>query len=447
MAIPPASSTRFRKRLEKPELVLGFIPLTDCAPLIVAQEKGYFARYGLRVRLSRETSWANVRDKVCLGMLDGAHMLAGVPLLSAADPHSTCTPLVTAMSLDLNGNGVTVSHELYGELTETGVGDLDRPAASAQALARVIARRREAGEKALTFATVFPVSSHNYLLRYWMASAGIDPDLDVRLTVVPPPQMVNYLRAGVISGYCVGEPWNAHAVNADLGHTLFTSYDVWNNHPEKVFAVSRPWAEANPNTHQALVMALLEACAWIDEPEHRAEVSALLSQGRYVNAPAEVLGMSLEGTFQFSSRSTPLSRPDFNVFHRYAANFPWHSHAAWMLGQMLRWGQLDGTIDVTAIASRVYRPEIYRQAARALDLPVPAFAEKVEGIHGAPWRLEEASTPIAMGPDLFMDGRRFDPRDIVGYLRALAVHHLRVPLPQLAASNPPRTRLSPAGAM
>jgi nitrate/nitrite transport system substrate-binding protein len=409
------------KRLERSELTLGFVPLTDCAPLVVAKEKGYFARHGLTVRLSRESSWANVRDKLCIGMLDGAQVLAGIPLQVGVNPEAHGGPMVTALSLDLNGNAITVSAELYAELVATGITGLDTPLGSAMALRQVIEERRRQKQGRLTFATVFPTSTHNYLLRYWLASAGIDPDQELRLTVVPPPQMVNYLRAGMIAGFCVGEPWNAHAVHAGLGRTLITSYDIWNNHPEKVFAVMRAWAQAHPNTHQALLLALLEAASWIDRPENRLEVCEILAHGRYVNAPIEVLRMSMTGTFQFAAKEPPAARPDFNVFHRYCANFPWRSQAVWLLAQMVRWGQLDPAADLHAIARNVYWPDSFRAAAEVLDLAAPTMEEKTEGTHGGAWLLEEASEPIPMGPDRFMDGQVFDPAQVDDYLRSFAV--------------------------
>lgn len=407
------------KVLEKPELTLGFVPLTDCAPLVIAKEKGYFEKYGLSVTLSRESSWANIRDKVCVGLLDGAQMLAGIPLAIGQGTNPTCVPMITALSLDLNGNGITVSQALFGAMAATGIEGLNTAIGSAQALAAVIAQRQQAGQPPLTFAVVFPVSSHNYLLRYWMAAGGIDADRDVKLIVVPPPQMVNYLRAGVIAGFCVGEPWNAHAVNAGIGHTLITSYDIWNNHPEKVFGVTRAWAEANPNTHQATLMALLEAAAWLDEPAHRLEACGILSAGRYINAPVEVLAMSLTGTFQFSADTPPVARPDFNVFHRYGANFPWRSHALWLLTQMVRWGQLEASEDLPKRAAMVYRPELYRKAAEALGLPYPTIDSKPEGLHADTWSLAEATTLMVMGKDRFMDGIPFDPASPLAYLGQL----------------------------
>ena len=419
---------------EKTQLKIGFIPLTDCAPLVVAKEKGFFAKQGLDVTLCRESSWANIRDKVGYGVLDGAQMLAAIPLATALQ--SGAEPMIAAMSLDLNGNAITVSNALYARLQAAGREDLNTPAGSAEALRQVIEEDKATGVEPLTFAIVFPESSHNYLLRYWMASAGIDPDVDVRLIVVPPPQMLSHLEQGVISGYCVGEPWNAQAVKQGAGHTLITSYDVWNNHPEKVFGVTRAWAQRNPNTLQALLMALLEACAWLDQKAHRREVCELLSQPRYVGCPVEVLQMSMTGTFQFSPAAEPRSRPDFNVFHRYTANYPWRSHALWTLSQMMRWGQIEEALDLTRIAAEVYQPELYRKAATLLGLPVIMQEHKREGEHADSWQLHDGELAIPMGADAFMDGRKFNPGDVMGYLNGFAINRYRVDLGDLIAANP-----------
>ncbi len=424
-------------QIEKPQLSLGFIPLTDCAPLVVAKEKGFFGEEGLQVTLSRENSWANIRDKVSVGMLDGAQMLAAMPLANAV--HGDATPMVTAMNLDLNGNGITVSNTLYAKMQATGLPDLDTPMGSAHALKQVIEDNRAAGERRLMFATVYPYSSHNYLLRYWLASAGIDPDVDIELTVVPPPQMVNYLQSGVISGFCVGEPWNTLAVCNELGTTVATSYDIWNNHPEKVFGVASSWAAANPNTLQAVLRALIKACQWLDVPEHRAEVCELLSQGRYVNAPQDILEKSMLGTFQFSKEQAPRPLPDFNVFHRYAANFPWRSHALWFLTQMARWGQLHKPLDLRRIARDVYRPELYREAAKAVGVNVPVEDYKEEGTHADAWTLPGLNGALEMGADRFFDHKPFSPADPVGYLKGFEVAHIDAALDLLQSVNPPAT--------
>ena len=431
-----SSQQKANRQLEKSELNLGFIPLTDCAPLVIAKEKGFFAEQGLQVELSRENSWANIRDKVSIGMLDGAQMLAAMPLASACD-NSHGVPMVTSMSLDLNGNGITVSKSLYQRMQETGETELETLAGSGRALKQLIDENRAFGGKPLIFATVFPYSSHNYLLRYWLAFAGIDPDKDIQLTVVPPPQMVNYLQAGVISGFCVGEPWNTMAVVNGLGHTLATSYDIWNNHPEKVFGVASTWAAANPNTHLAVLKALIKACQWIDEMENRKEVCEILGQGRYVNVPQEILEHSMLGTFQFDSEQAPKARPDFNVFSRYSANFPWRSHALWFLTQMVRWGQVQKPQNLHKLADRVYRPEFYRKAAAELGLALPKSDYKDEGEHASTWSLAGEGDSLVMGPDLFFDSKRFSANDLIEYLQSMKLQHPALDLEELKTLNAP----------
>ncbi len=420
--------------IEKPILDLGFIPLTDCAPLVIAKEKGFFSEQGLEVELSRESSWANIRDKVCAGMLDGAQMLAPMPIKSVLESHR-CQPMVTAMSLDLNGNAITVSRELYGRMVGTGIADIDTAQGSGKALKAVIEQDKQANRPTLTFAVVYPESSHNFLLRYWLADAGIDPDNDVELRVLPPSQMVNYLRAGMISGFCVGEPWNSYAVSEGLGRTLLTSFDIWNNHPEKVFAVTRKWAEENPNTHVAVITALLQACHWLDDPDNRQETSELLQHGRYVNAPIEVLERSLTGSISYSADETPKSLPDFNVFHRYAANFPWHSHAVWFLSQMKRWGQDLAGFSSGDIAASVYQVDVYRKAAKRLGIPCPETTFKSEGTHSEPWDMRSNNGNITMGVDLFMDGKTFDASEFEAYTNSFKISKKTLPVSQEDVSD------------
>ncbi|MCG2634751.1 MAG: ABC transporter substrate-binding protein [Gammaproteobacteria bacterium] len=420
--------------LERAELTLGFIPLTDCAPLVVAREKHFFADQGLDVTLSREPSWANIRDKVAVGALDGAQMLAPMPIASSLGVGAPRQAMVTGCCLDLNGNAITVATALFARMQAVDpAGVLARPM-TAGPLRQVIAERAARGLPRLTFAVVYPVSTHTYQLRYWMASAGIDPDRDVRLVVVPPPQMVDRLAAGDIDGYCVGEPWNTLAVQGQAGRTLITSYEIWNNSAEKVFAVNEAWAEANPNTHRAVIMALLEAARWLDQPDNRVEAAVILARPEYVAAPASIIAQSILGGFRFERGEPWHSLPDFNVFHRYQANFPWQSQAAWFISQMLRWGQIETPLDIAAAASAVYRPEIYRGAAEALGIAVPGSSWKSEGAHAGVWRPPGAPESIALGPDLFFDGRRFDPARIGDYLNGFEVNHCRVPVGALAVA-------------
>jgi nitrate/nitrite transport system substrate-binding protein len=430
--------------LEKTRLTLGFIPLTDCAPLVVAKEQGFFERAGLEVELSKETSWSNVRDKLSIGILDGAHMLAPMPIASTLGVGPVEKPTVTAMSLDLNGNAITVSEALFQRMRELDPEAMLRRPYSATALKQVIEERRAQGGKRLSFAVVLPVSTHAYELRYWMGAAGIDPDADVDLHVVPPPQMVSQLRAGHIDGFCVGEPWNSVAVAEGLGRVAITSYGLWNNNPEKVFGVNLEWAEQNPNTHRAVLRALLEAARWTDALENRPAVADLIAQSRYVNAPAEIVRQSMTGTFRYARDEAPVNLPDFNVFFRFAATYPWRSHALWIMTQMLRWGQIDRPIDLKATAEAVYRPDIYREVADDLGLAVPAIDYKPEGVHGRGWTLEEASIPLAMGSDRFFDGRTFDPADPLGYLAGFEVQHCACSPESLAERNGARPHTQPA---
>lgn len=405
--------------LEKPELTLGYIPLTDCAPLVVAKERGYFENYGLEVSLSKETSWANIRDKVAIGILDGAQMLAPMPLAMTAGVGPVRKAMVTGLSLDLNGNAITVSTALYQAMVSADPDNASVRSTSAIALRRVIEARRAAGAPPLTFATVFPTATHTYELRYWMASAGIDPDRDVRLVVVPPPQMTGSLERGTIDGFCVGEPWNSAAIDAGLGHTVMTKYELWNNSPEKVFGVTAEWAEQYPATHSALVTALLEACRWLDEPGNSEPAIDLLARSRYIHVEPELVRRGFTGRFRFGRDSDPELIPDFTVFHRYGANFPWRSHAIWLLTQMVRWGQLLPSTDFAQVAAQVYRPDLYRQAADALGVNAPLQDFKSEGDHDHTRVVNGTRGPLILGPDRFFDGRRFDPHHPLEYLAEL----------------------------
>lgn len=390
-------------------LRIGFVPLTDCAVLAVAHGKGFFRRHGVRVELGREASWASLRDKLTAGALDGAQLLAGMPLAGAVGIDPVAAPLLTAFSLGLNGNAITLSAALWARVVAADPTAARRRPLTAEVLRPLLDADRQAGRRPLHLAMVYPFAAHNYQLRYWLAAAGIDPDRDVRLSVVPPPRMVDALAEGHVDGCCVGEPWSTLAVRRGVGRIAITGYELWNNSPEKVFAVTRRFAERNPRTHLAVLGALLEAAAWADAAENRDELAHLLAAEHYVGAPADLIAAALAGHVALDADGSRAALPDFHVFHRYAANFPWVSHGMWFLLQMLRWGQLEPPVDVAAVASEVYRPDLYRQAAHALGMAAPDIDLKREGVHGAPWMLETRGGPIAMGPDAFFDGGVFDP--------------------------------------
>src|SRR5471032_284515 len=357
--------------IEQSKVKVGYIPIIDCAPVILADQLGAFDRQGLEVEIQREVSWANVRDKLALGVLNAAHLLAPLPLAITLGIDSVTVPLVNVMTLELNGNALTLSNALWQEIEEAAPELAATRPLDARAVAAVVRKRAAAGRPQIVLASVFPYSVQNYMLRLWLSSDGLDPDRDVRLTIVPPPHTVAHLSGGVIDGYCVGEPWNQQAQAQGIGRIALTGPDLWKGMPEKVLGTTEAFAGKNPNTVKALIKALLEACIWLDEPANRSEAARVLSSPRYLNTPAEVMARTLE-------------LPDFHVFHRDHANFPWRSHADWFLGQMVRWGQASPGIDITATADRVYRTDIFRAAASELGIASPATDRLPPGGHGEP---------------------------------------------------------------
>ncbi|WP_170764753.1 CmpA/NrtA family ABC transporter substrate-binding protein [Ruegeria lacuscaerulensis] len=369
--------------LEKDELTFGFIKLTDMAPLAIAYEKGFFDDEGLFVTLEAQANWKVLLDGVIDGTLDGAHMLAGQPL-AATIGYGTEAHIVTPFSMDLNGNGITVSNDVWRmmkpNLPVDAEGKILHPI-SAEYLKPVI-EEFNANGKSFNMGMVFPVSTHNYELRYWLAAGGINPGYyspdnvtgqigaEALLSVTPPPQMPATLEAGTISGYCVGEPWNQQAVFKGIGVPVITDYELWKNNPEKVFGITAEFAEQYPNTTLAVTKALIRAAQWLDENENanRPEAVEILSRSDYVGADYAVIANSMTGTFEYE-KGDKRDVSDFNVFFRYNATYPYYSDAVWYLTQMRRWGQIaeakpDSWYD--EVAKSVYKPEIYLEAAKLL---------------------------------------------------------------------------------
>jgi len=397
-ALVAAATNALALDLEKDELKFGFIKLTDCAALVIAKENGYFEDEGLFVTLEAQANWKILLDRVISGELDGAHMLAGQPI-GATIGIGTQADVVTPFSMDLNGNAITVSNDVWARMKAADAGlrkpKPDHPI-SADAL-RPVVEEYEAKGTPLRMGMVFPVSTHNYELRYWLAAAGIHPgfytptdttgttDADVLLSVTPPPQMPATLEQGTIQGYCVGEPWNQQAVFKGIGVPVVTNYEIWKNNPEKVFGITAAFAEANPNTTVAIVKALIRAGRWLDEsPANREKAVEILARSEYVGADREVIANSMTGTFEFE-RGDERAMPDFNVFYRHHATYPFYSDAVWFLTQMRRWGQIaeakpDAWYD--EVARRVYRPEIYRKAAAELVASGAIAASEVPDTDG-----------------------------------------------------------------
>ncbi len=389
---------------EKEELTFGFIKLTDMAPIAVAYENGYFEDEGLYVTIEAQANWKVLLDGVIDGRLDGAHMLAGQPI-AATIGYGTQAEIITPFSMDLNGNAITVSNEIWTEMKPNIPKMADgRPVhpIKADALKPVVEKYIDSG-KPFNMGMVFPVSTHNYELRYWLAAGGIHPgfyaphkgdtsgkiDAQALLSVTPPPQMPATLEAGTIYGYCVGEPWNQQAVFKGIGVPVVTDYEIWKNNPEKVFGITKEFAEKYPNTTIRLTRALIRAAIWLDENNNanRKEAVKILAKSEYVGADYEVIANSMTGTFEYE-KGDKREVPDFNVFFRYNATYPYYSDAIWYLTQMRRWGQIaEGKSDEWYLetAKKVYRPDIYMQAVESLiaEKIVPAtLFDSLESVDG-----------------------------------------------------------------
>lgn len=332
------------------------MPLNDCAPLAVAQELGLFAKYRLEVELKRELGWATIRDKIAYGELDAAHALGGLALATTFGLGSVKCECVSGLVLGLHGNAITLSTKLW----EDGVRD-------AATLKEQIVRER--GRRIFTFGVVFPYSSHNFLLREWLTGGGINPDRDVRIVVVPPPQMVANLKSGNLDGYCVGEPWNSVAVQQGIGWCAATSARLAPGHPEKILLTRKEFAEKREQEHLALIAALLEACAFCDRHENADQVMQILAQPKYLDLPVEVLGGGLAGAFDLGFGRTEATA-DFQIFRRNEANEPTQEKAAWIVRSILQSGVGAGlpALPMTAVR-RIFRADIFAQARKLMIEP------------------------------------------------------------------------------
>ncbi len=415
--------------LEKDELKFGFIKLTDCAPIVIAKELGYFRDEGLQVEVKSQPNWKQLLDNVINGELDGAHMLSGQPI-AATIGFGTQAHIVTAYTMDLNGNGITVSNDIWEQMQYNDPSlDTETPKhpITADSLKPIVDAAKDEG-RLLPMGMVFPVSTHNYEIRYWLAAAGIHPGMytstdikgftggDIELSTTPPPQMPATLESGKNVAYCVGEPWNQQAVAKGIGVPVVTNYDIWKNNPEKVFGVTKAWADENPNTHVAVVKALIRAGKWLDATDskgnliNRKKACRILSKKNYVGADYDVLKNSMAGFFYFQ-KSDQRAMPDFNVFFKYNATYPWYSDGIWFLTQMRRWGQITEPKPAQwyhDTAKKVYLPSVYTEAAKHL------IAEGHLSKSEVPFGTDGYKAPTGD----FIDGIVYDGRDPIGYLNS-----------------------------
>jgi NitT/TauT family transport system ATP-binding protein len=389
------------------EVRVGFMPLVDAAPLIVAARLGFAEQEGLAIVLERETSWAAVRDRIAVAHLDVAHMLAPMPIAANLGLGPLPTRLVAPMALGTGGNTLTVSLGLWSELQAHGATpDLDA-ARSAQAFGAVVRRRAAMGVPKLTLAVVHPHSSHRYQIAYWLAVAGVDLGRDVDLVVVPPPLTAAALAGGQIDGFTAGEPWGSVAVASGVGAIVTTNAGIWRGSPEKVLGVRGRWADEDPGRLDALLRAVYRAAVWCDAPDHRAELARLLAGRDAVALPAEVIARSL---------SRQLLAPDGHLrpvdgllsFAIGTATFPWISQALWFFAQMIRWQEAPATATALAAAAESFRPDLYRRALSPLGIALPAADRRIEGGPAA----TDLPQPTDAPATTFFDGGQFDPATI-----------------------------------
>jgi two-component system, oxyanion-binding sensor len=376
-------------------LRIGFIPLTDAAALIVAVDKGFAAEEGLAVELVREVSWSNVRDKLNIGLFDAAHLLAPVAIASSLGLGHLKVPSLVPFVLNFNGNAITVSPALYEALAAAADGNLDDPKVSARALAAVVGARRARGDAPLVFGMTFPFSTHNYLLRFWMAAGGVDPDEGVQLVVLPPPYMVDSLSSRQVDGFCVGAPWNSIAVELGVGIILHFGCDIVARAPEKVLAVRAAWAANRADALARLVRALDGAMTFINDPSNLDEIVSLLAAPGYLNASPDLIRTTLEGRLRTKLGGPPRAAPNYVLIGRNGAARPDPIDAAWLYAQMVRWRQTALSTEALETAKACFRPDLYDAAVRAGAKPPPRIADPLGAFAGPVFDADDIAAYLA----------------------------------------------------
>lgn len=376
-------------------LRIGYVPLSDVAVLVAAAERGFGEAEGLQLELTREVSWANIRDKLILGHFDAAQMLAPFAIATSLGLGHLRVPLIAPFALNLNGNAITISNELFLEMVTLFGRTPEGLHETAKALAQLVRKRREAAAPPLVFGMVFPFSTHAYLLRHWLRLGDVDPDRDVHLVVVPPPYMAESLRNGLLNGFCVGSPWNSLAVDAQVGRIVAFGVDIARRAPEKVLALPEAAADRDPDTLLRLIRALRGAAQWCEDPAHRADVACLLGDSRHLGLDEHLIRSTLDGDLRVAPNGLKRADQDFLILGRETTNRPNPRHAQWLYAEMVACGQTFFAYEVYRAAASVYRPDLYDVATGEAHI-------------------QEAGDPVAltMGP-------RFSEMDPESYLRAL----------------------------
>ena len=378
---------------------LGFIALTDSAPLIIAKEKGLFAKYGMDgVEVLKQASWGATRDNLVLGSagsgIDGAHILTSMPYLMTLGTitlNNTPLPMKILARLNLDGQGISVA-QTYADL---------KVGTDASVLKDAFAKKKAAGALAKV-AVTFPGGTHDLWMRYWLAAGGIDPNKDVETIVVPPPQMVANMKVGTMDAFCVGEPWNAQLVNQGLGYSAVTTGELWAKHPEKSLALRADFVEKNPIATQAILMAVMEAQQWCDADANKDELAQILAKREWFNIKSEDIVGRLKGEFDYGNGKVVKASPHLMKFWRDQASFPFKSHDAWFLTENMRWGKVKSDTDINALIEKVNGADIWRSAAKAMSVA-------------------DIPTSDSRGVEKFFDGKTFDPENPKAYLDSLAI--------------------------
>lgn len=381
---------------------LGFIALTDSAPLIVAKEKGFFEKYGMKdVEVLKQASWPVTRDNLETGSggggIDGAHILSPMPYFMTLGQTKTKQPVPMYILARLNTNGQAIS--IANNYKEFKVG-LD-----SKGLKDAFSKAKSTGKTDLKAAMTFPGGTHDLWMRYWLAAGGINPDQDIAVIPVPPAQMVANMRSGSMETFCVGEPWNAQLINQGLGYTALVTGELWKNHPEKAFAMRQDWVDKNPKAAKALLMAVLEAQQWCDKPENKEEMCKILAEKKWTGAPAKDIIERSKGNIDYGDgRPVVQNSPILMKFWADNASYPYKSHDLWFLTENIRWGYIPATTNTTELIEKVNRENLWKEAAKAIGVPEA-----------------EIPTSTSRGVETFFDNVKFDPENPQEYLKSLAI--------------------------
>jgi NitT/TauT family transport system ATP-binding protein len=398
-------------------LTIGFLPLVDACLPILAHEHGFAEEEGLSLTFQRDVSWATVLDRLLYGHSDAAHLIAPLAIATTLGRGRPAQPLATPFVLGLNGNAITMSAELADRVAEPG--KLADPVELGVALAEEARARKAAGRK-LRFGVVHRYSSHNYMLRYWLAASGIRPDEDVTIATVSPPFVAEAMAAGEIDGACVGEPWNSAAVERGVGVIVLATAQIWRRGVEKVLAFRAPVLEARRPAAEALIRAMRKAGAHFVDPANWEANAAILAQAKYLDADARLILGAISDRLVLVHGAEPVHYPDFMFQHREAANFPWVSQAEWLYTQLVRWDHLPFSPADAESSARVFRPDVYRSALAGTGDLLPGASSKVEGSLARTTAVTAQQGSMTLANNTFFDGRPFDPDDVEGYIASFA---------------------------